>query len=564
MRLLRRRGDLGGFFFEEVPFCGRINGVLGGLVSITASANIVSPDYALLIGAIGGIVVNVSTIFLDKVLKADDPVGAIPVHGFCGVWGIIAVALFIPQHLLSDMNIRRMDLLGVQALGSLVAFIWSFGMGFLIFFTIKHTIGIRATPEEENIGLNVAEHCARNILLETASSMSKVADERGDLTIRVNAETGDEAGEIGILFNKVLDRLHDVVLKFKNFSNEISFTTTNLMSKVKDNKLTIKKMVTSMENINEKTFVHDHKIQVTNKNLHEIVETINTLANNTRNQAEHVVESSSAITQMVSSIQSVANMANKAYEISKNLTNTAKVGSNALIAEQKAIKEIEQSSHQVAKIVKMINDVADKTNVLALNASIEAQRAGSAGRGFSVVASEIRKLSHSTSYNASTITDIINIITQKINKAFLTSEKSETSLQMILKDIGDISEINTKIANATQEQLISSKEILLSVQYLTEITDNIKESLDEEAKYSSKISDTIKELVNIAHNIRLSIENQLGNSKNILTSINEVGKITENNNYIAINLGKLINEFKLYDNNNKNINNDDITDIKPL
>ena len=133
-----------------------LNGALAGLVSITAPCDGVSPIGAILIGAAGGALVVFAVLFIDRVLKIDDPVGAVSVHGVCGAWGTIAAGLFNTESgLFYGGGVRQ---LGVQMLGATAAFVWAFGLGLVLFTVIKKTIGLRVTPEEEAKGLDIGEH----------------------------------------------------------------------------------------------------------------------------------------------------------------------------------------------------------------------------------------------------------------------------------------------------------------------------------------------------------------------------------------------------------------------
>ncbi|MBN1782207.1 ammonium transporter [bacterium] len=133
-----------------------LNGALAGLVGITAGCANVSPMGSILIGGIAGILVVFSVLFVDRVLKVDDPVGAVSVHGVCGAWGTLAVGLFAVDGGL--FNGGGLKLLGIQALGVASAFVWAFGLGMLLFFTIKKTVGLRVSAEEELRGLDIGEH----------------------------------------------------------------------------------------------------------------------------------------------------------------------------------------------------------------------------------------------------------------------------------------------------------------------------------------------------------------------------------------------------------------------
>jgi len=133
-----------------------LNGALAGLVSITAPCDGVSPMGAALIGAAGGALVVFSVLFIDNVLKIDDPVGAVSVHGVCGAWGTLSCGLFnLDSGLFYGGGLKQ---LGVQAIGVGAAFAWAFGLGLVLFAVIKATIGLRVTPEEELKGLDIGEH----------------------------------------------------------------------------------------------------------------------------------------------------------------------------------------------------------------------------------------------------------------------------------------------------------------------------------------------------------------------------------------------------------------------
>ena len=124
-----------------------LNGVLAGLVSITAGADAVGPLAAIIMGGVGGVIVVFSILFLDKI-KIDDPVGAISVHGTVGIWGTIAVAIFAP----GEASIF------VQFIGVISVYAFAFIFSFVVFYIIKLVMGVRVSEEEEAEGLDIGEH----------------------------------------------------------------------------------------------------------------------------------------------------------------------------------------------------------------------------------------------------------------------------------------------------------------------------------------------------------------------------------------------------------------------
>ncbi len=175
-------------------------GVIAGLVAITAGCHIVSPWSSIVIGAVGGVAACGSTYLLAK-LRIDDVVGAVPAHAVAGVWGTIALALLAPASELSTGD--RMTQFGIQCLGVAVAFVWSFGGSLLVFLALHRLIGLRATPRQEAVGLNYAEHGASTAMIDLAAEMHRHGLKRQfDRPVSVDRHT--EAGKIAKSYNLVL------------------------------------------------------------------------------------------------------------------------------------------------------------------------------------------------------------------------------------------------------------------------------------------------------------------------------------------------------------------------
>jgi Amt family ammonium transporter len=144
-----------GVFFRDRSFMEAIfSGALGGLVAITASSAYVQPPEAVLVGLIAGAVVVLASVWLER-RRLDDAVGAVPIHGFGGAVGTVLLAFFASPQFLGGHS-RLVQFL-VQLLGVSVNFVWSFGLGFLMFYLIKRWLGLRVTDAEEEKGLNIVE-----------------------------------------------------------------------------------------------------------------------------------------------------------------------------------------------------------------------------------------------------------------------------------------------------------------------------------------------------------------------------------------------------------------------
>ena len=135
-----------------------LNGSLAGLVAITAGCDIVNPWAAAVIGILAGIAVVFGIEFIDKVMKIDDPVGAVGVHFVNGALGTLLTGVFASNQALADMGMTRFQFIGIQALGVVAVMAWGAITMLILFTVIKKTIGLRVTPEEEMTGLDLPEH----------------------------------------------------------------------------------------------------------------------------------------------------------------------------------------------------------------------------------------------------------------------------------------------------------------------------------------------------------------------------------------------------------------------
>lgn len=187
-----------------------MNGSLAGLVAITASCHVVDAPFAIVIGAVGALCMIFATKGLEY-FKIDDAVGAVPVHLFAGIWGILAVGLFGDLDALGT-GLDRLSQLGVQGLGIVTCFVWAFGMTYLVFICINRIWPLRVSVESEQLGLNVVEHNATTEILDLLNMMDRQAQSQ-DLSLRVPVEPFTEIGQIARRYNLVMDSLEESVAR---------------------------------------------------------------------------------------------------------------------------------------------------------------------------------------------------------------------------------------------------------------------------------------------------------------------------------------------------------------
>jgi Amt family ammonium transporter len=211
-----------------------LNGSLAGLVAVTAGAHALDERAAVLVGAIGGLVM-LGGAFLLRRLRIDDAVDAIPVHLFAGAWGTLAVGLFGRPELLNT-GLPRISQIIVQAEGITVTGLFVFPVS-LVFFTLYNRVApIRVSQDDETAGLNMAEHGVSTEINSLFITMDQQA-RTGDLSLRAPVEPFTEAGQIAGMYNTVLDKLQNSTIEKGEYLNILQNITDGLFLLDKNRRL---------------------------------------------------------------------------------------------------------------------------------------------------------------------------------------------------------------------------------------------------------------------------------------------------------------------------------------
>jgi methyl-accepting chemotaxis protein len=310
--------------------------------------------------------------------------------------------------------------------------------------------------------------------------LKDIATGEGDLTKRLDVRQMDEVGELSRWFNTFVEKIHDMVVQI----NEMAL---NVASASQQMSATSEQMSRAIISENEQVTRVASSMEEMSATVLEVAKN----ATNASNSARHAVEMAESGGRIVQEgINSTNNIAHRVRESAKT------------------VEELGASSQKIGEIVSVIDDIADQTNLLALNAAIEAARAGEHGRGFAVVADEVRKLAEKTTKATKEIAGMVKTI-QKITQEAVQSmgagskeveagvelsKKVGDSFQDIIKSVKTVTDMINQIATAAEEQASASEEVSGNITTISDSTKQSSTGAQQNAEVARNLSGQASEL----------------------------------------------------------------------
>jgi methyl-accepting chemotaxis protein len=336
-------------------------------------------------------------------------------------------------------------------------------------------------------------------IVVVSESLKEIAEGEGDLTRTLSIATKDEVGELAEYFNKTLGSISTLIKRIKYKVNALTNTGHELSSNMEKTSKSVDDISANFDGMKAKMGKQEESAAEAAKAVMNIKDNIDSLNRLIEDQSSSINNSSSAVEEMTANIHSVTRTL---IENSKNvieLTGASENGKTGLQTVAEKILEIAKDSEGLLEINSVMNNIASQTNLLSMNAAIEAAHAGEAGKGFAVVADEIRKLAESSSGQSKTTAAMLKKIKASIDSITVSSNEVLSRFEVIDTGVKTVSTHELNIRNAMEEQEVGGKQILESIERLKEITVSVKKAAGDMLVSGDELNRQTTEFINISN-----------------------------------------------------------------
>lgn len=375
--------------------------------------------------------------------------------------------------------------------------------------------------------------------------LTEISEGEGDLTRKIAISHDDEIGQMGKQFNKTLEKIKHLVVAIKARTSSLSDIGNDLSDHMNETTTDIKLITENILSIKGEVINQSASVVETHATMEQVSINIDKLNSNVEMQTVSVSDSSAAVEEMLANIQSVATTLVKNAENVNELAAASEVGRAGLEEVSRDIQEIEKESEGLLKINSVMENIASQTNLLSMNAAIEAAHAGEKGRGFAVVAAEIRKLAVSSGDQSKIISDVLKKMKAAIDKITKSTGTVLQEFEAINSRIKTVSNQEENIRNTMEEQGKKSQEILDAISRLNELTQQVKEGSDQMFEGSKEVIHESSNLGKMTQKVSSEINEIAAGADHINASVGKVNEISHANKQHIDALVSEVAKFKI-------------------
>jgi len=464
--------------------------------------------------------------FTEKALKTNESTvgyytynGAISIASYASInttgWKVIISAP--KDEFMGTVNALRLSMIGIATIILLIALI-------IVYFVARAMV----QP------------------IQTAvSALQNIAQGEGDLTVRLPVYGNDEVTDMAEYFNETIAKIGKSIQSVGVNSNTMEEIGSELASNMTETASAVHQISANIDGVKQQAMTQAASVTETAATIEEIVRTIKQLNNSIETQAASVAQSSSSVEQMVANIASIGQTLDKTDEVIKKLTGATGDGKATLATSNNVTQKIAEESGSLMEASSVIQHIASQTNLLAMNAAIEAAHAGEAGKGFAVVADEIRKLAEESSVQGKTITATLKTLSGEIETLSASSKTVEEKFNAIFTLAEQVKEMSARLTEAMDEQENGSKEVLTAIKSINTVTIEVQAGSEEMLKGGEGVAAEMQKLDSLTRIITESMNEMASGAVQISNAVQEVSEITQKNKRSIEALAEEVSKFKV-------------------
>ena len=375
-------------------------------------------------------------------------------------------------------------------------------------------------------------------------ALKNIAQGEGDLTVRLPLIGNDEITDLSEYFNETIEKIGMSIRAVGANSNTMKEIGNELASNMTETASAVHQISANIDGVKQQAMTQAASVTETAATIEEIVRTIKQLNNSIEIQAGSVAQSSASVEQMVANIASIGQTLDKTDEVVKDLTAATGDGKTTLVTSNSVTQKIAEESGSLMEASSVIQHIASQTNLLAMNAAIEAAHAGEAGKGFAVVADEIRKLAEESSMQGKTITATLKNLSGEIETLSASSKTVEEKFNAIFNLAEQVKEMSNRLTEAMREQENGSKEVLTAIKSINTVTVEVQAGSEEMLKGGEGVAEEMQKLDGLTRVITESMNEMASGAVQINNAVQEVSEITQKNKRSIESLAEEVGKFK--------------------